>query len=258
LYKKKNDQVKIIYEWLLKIRDNGYHCKTIRLENSGENRILQYKLHTSGFGEYTAPRTPEQNGKVERGFATILGRARAMMNSAGLTSIMRARVWAESAATATLLENAMPTSRENGVPVKRFYGEQYKWFKNGNLHKFGECAVITTKFDTTPKLNNRGVIAMFLGYSENHSADTLRFMNIKTNRVIYSRGYKWLNKTWGQHFNITNVEVIFENQEDQFAEDWDNISKSSESAKNDNLNYPPNNYSSDSSSSSDDDFNDYN
>jgi hypothetical protein len=181
-----------------------------------------------------------------------------MMNSAGLTSNMRARVWAESAATATLLENVMPTSRQHGVPVKRFHGEQYKWFKNGNLHKFGECAVITTKTDTTPKLQNRGVIGMFLGYSENHSADTLRFMNIKTNRVIYSRDYKWLNKTWGQYHNIMDVEVIFENQDDQFAEDWDNISKSSESTKTTAFNNQPDYMSSDSSSSSDDDFNDYN
>jgi hypothetical protein len=94
--KKKSDQVKIIYEWLLKMRDNNFHCKTLRLDNSGENRKLEYKLHTSGFGdirfEYTSPRTPEQNGKVERGFATILGRTRSMMNSAGLTSNMRSRL----------------------------------------------------------------------------------------------------------------------------------------------------------------------
>jgi hypothetical protein len=68
--------------------DKNYHCKTLRLDNSGENRKLQHKLKTSGFGhivyEYTSPRTPEQNGKVERGFATVLGRARSMMNSAGL------------------------------------------------------------------------------------------------------------------------------------------------------------------------------
>jgi len=33
--------------------------------------------------EYTAPITPQQNGVVERAFGTILGKTRAIMNSAG-------------------------------------------------------------------------------------------------------------------------------------------------------------------------------
>ena len=33
--------------------------------------------------EYTAPGTPQQNGVVERAFATMLGKTRAIMNGAG-------------------------------------------------------------------------------------------------------------------------------------------------------------------------------
>jgi hypothetical protein len=259
--KRKNEQVKIIYEWFLEMRDKNYHCKTLRLDNSGENKKLQHKLKTSGFGhivyEYTSPRTPKQNGKVERGFATVLGRARSMMNSAGLTSNMRSRLWPEYARTATLLENAMPT-RAHGTPIVRFSGGPYKWFKINNMRKFGECAVITTKTDTTPKLNNRGIVAMFLGYSEQHSADTLRFMNIKTHRVIYSRDYMWLNKNWGQYHNITDVEIYYENKDDELAEDWDNVSKSTEDSQTNKFFFNQELSESDSSSSSDDDFNDYN
>jgi hypothetical protein len=32
--------------------------------------------------EFTAPQTPQENGKVERAFATLWGRAKAMLNSA--------------------------------------------------------------------------------------------------------------------------------------------------------------------------------
>jgi hypothetical protein len=181
-----------------------------------------------------------------------------MMNSAGLTSNMRSRLWPECASTATLLENAMPTSRAYSTPIVRFSGENYKWFNFKNLRKFGECAVITTKTATTPKLSNRGVVGMFLGYSDRHSPDTLRFMNIKTHRVIYSRDYIWLNKTWGQYHNITDVEIHFENKDDELAEDWDNISKSTAASQNGkNQNYQQFS-SSESSSSSEDDFNDYN
>jgi len=33
--------------------------------------------------EYTAPRTPQQNGLVERAFVTMLGKTRVIMNGAG-------------------------------------------------------------------------------------------------------------------------------------------------------------------------------
>ena len=33
--------------------------------------------------EYTAPGTPQQNGVIERAFATMLGKKRAIMNGAG-------------------------------------------------------------------------------------------------------------------------------------------------------------------------------
>jgi len=33
--------------------------------------------------EYAAPRTPQQNGVVERAFATMLGKTRAIMHGAG-------------------------------------------------------------------------------------------------------------------------------------------------------------------------------
>ena len=57
--------------------------------------------------EYTAPQTPQQNGIVERLFATLSGKTRAMMNHAGFTTEMRSFHWAECANTATKLEGLM-------------------------------------------------------------------------------------------------------------------------------------------------------
>jgi transposase InsO family protein len=65
--------------------------KFIRCDNAGEHqRELQVLCVKYGIQlEYTAPSTPQQNGLVERKFATDLSRANAIMESAGLTVSMR-------------------------------------------------------------------------------------------------------------------------------------------------------------------------
>jgi len=59
----------------------------IRCDNAGENRALEsvciHKELNIVF-EYTTLRTPQQNGIVERAFATMLGRTREIINGAGL------------------------------------------------------------------------------------------------------------------------------------------------------------------------------
>ena len=44
---------------------------------------------------------------VERAFETVMGKARAMMNHAGLTLAIRQQLWCEAAQTATLLDNIL-------------------------------------------------------------------------------------------------------------------------------------------------------
>ena len=51
--------------------------KFIRCDNAGENLAFEKAAKSEGLGltfEYTAPGTPQQNGKVERKFATLYGR----------------------------------------------------------------------------------------------------------------------------------------------------------------------------------------
>ena len=37
---------------------------------------------------------------------------------------------------------------------------------------------------------------MFVGYSDDHSGDVDRFLNIHTKRIIMSRDERWLNIIW--------------------------------------------------------------
>ncbi len=63
-----------------------------------------------GFGitfEYSEPGTPQQNGVVERAFATLYGHVRAMMNHACFSKKARDDLWAECDAIATKLENLL-------------------------------------------------------------------------------------------------------------------------------------------------------
>jgi transposase InsO family protein len=50
--------------------------KFIRCDNAGENTKAEAVLNKEGHGikfEFTAPGTPQQNGKVERKLATLMG-----------------------------------------------------------------------------------------------------------------------------------------------------------------------------------------
>ena len=37
---------------------------------------------------------------------------------------------------------------------------------------------------------------MFVGYADDHAGDLYRFLNVQTNRIIMSRGARWLNLLW--------------------------------------------------------------
>jgi hypothetical protein len=111
ILKTKSDQVQVLIEHIMDLEaKEGVKVKYIRCDNAGENLSLEKECKRRGLGitfEYTAPNTPQQNGKVERAFATLYGRVRAMLNQASLTSKMRGDIWTEAASTATKLENAM-------------------------------------------------------------------------------------------------------------------------------------------------------
>ena len=145
--------------------------------------------------EYTAPGTPQRNRVVERAFLTLIGRGRAMMNHARFTVKKRQEMWCEAAQTATMLDHVLVQEKGGKPPHTKFYGEDPKYAKY--LRTFGEIgmtAISSNKVGRT-KLDPRGQISMFVGYSLDHPADTYHFINLSTKRIIHSRDVKWLDKT---------------------------------------------------------------
>jgi transposase InsO family protein len=98
--KSKNEQVQVIVKHLIHItNEEKVKVAFIRRDISGENHDLQNQIkdnHPKLFCqfEFTAPDSPQQNGKVERKFTTLFGRVSAMLNEAELNWPLRHAMWA--------------------------------------------------------------------------------------------------------------------------------------------------------------------
>lgn len=88
-FKTKNGMVEPTCEQLSRWEKAGVPVKIIRCDNGGENIKLQKRIQSAAWKqnitfEFTARNTPEQNSLVEKGFDTIYGRGRAMMQNANV------------------------------------------------------------------------------------------------------------------------------------------------------------------------------
>ena len=207
--KQKSDLSDAVIPLLIELRDkNNKAARIIRCDNAGENKSLEQNCKKEGLViafEYTAPGTPQQNGVVERAFATLYGRVRAMMNEALLPKDKREGLWTEAAATATKLENIMTEEGETHCPHVKFFGELPKYARE--LKTFGEIgiAAIHENKKIRGKLDDRGRPCMFVGYAKNHAGNVYRMLNLKTNRIILTRDIIWLKKLYGEYKGITEV-----------------------------------------------------
>ena len=88
------------------------------------------------------------------------------------------------------------------------------------MRTFGEMAVIAIHEGKKmrSKLDDRGKTCMFVGYTDDHSRDVYRFLNIHTKRVTISRDVRWLNITWKHYIRKSiyarkQVELFLDEQE---------------------------------------------
>jgi transposase InsO family protein len=107
--KAKSDLPDSMFGWLQLVKKEiSLDVKCIRLDNSGENNSFHQNVQRSNYKikfAFSAPGTPQQNGKFERSFATLYGKTRSMLNSARLTTTLRQVLWASGASLAVQLEN---------------------------------------------------------------------------------------------------------------------------------------------------------
>ena len=122
--KAKSDLAQTVIHFLYTMRHRGTPVKYIRLDNSGENRSLQQqttKLFMNLQYEYTAPGTPQQNGRVERKFAILYEYMRSFLNTANVPQSLRQVLWAEAANHATDVINGLITHKNKIPPYNKHF-----------------------------------------------------------------------------------------------------------------------------------------
>ena len=149
----KDDLPQVMLQWLKQITSQ---VKCFRCDNAGENKSFQSLLKKKWKYyikfEYTAPNTPQQNGKIERKFATLYGRIRFVLNAAGSPAFLRSRLWSYAAKCVTQLENTIVDS-STMTASEKLTGSNTKWFKN-LVRTFGEIGITYNNQKIKGKLDN--------------------------------------------------------------------------------------------------------
>jgi hypothetical protein len=107
---------------------HGITIKYIRCDDAGEKTKLEEACLKEGLRilfEYTAPGTPQRNGRVEQKFTTLYGQVRATMDHAGLSKKLCKGLWAECAHTATMIENMIVTPTKPVSSNSQFFEKEH-------------------------------------------------------------------------------------------------------------------------------------
>lgn len=229
-YSTKDGMVEPTCATLNKWKQDGHGAKFIRLDDAGENKLLQkradgkdWKLNVKF--EFTGRNTPQRNHLAELGFASLANKGRAMMVDANVPLETRYKLFREAFGTATKLD-ALVVVEIDGVKAtryKHFFGVNPDYA--AHLRTWGEAGTVTVKSKFTPKVNDRGVQCMFIGYSDDHPGDVYRMWNPKTGGVHNSRDVIWLKRMFYQN----------EVTEDPIPDDWESNVESGESVPTDDV-----------------------
>lgn len=223
----KSDMVEPTCEQLYKWDKEGLKVTHLRMDNAGENKSLKQRMESKDWKlqivcEFTARDTPQQNSLAEVGFATLSNRGRALMHRANLTMPERYLLATEALQCATLLDGLVVLTI-NGVTQTRYehWNGKIPAFAK-HLRTWGEAGTVKVKTSTSPKLHDKGVHCMFVGYATDHSGDTYRMYDPTTNRVRITRDVIWLQRMFRQK-PVNTKELTTDALDIEFTEDASQI-----------------------------------
>ena len=209
-YESKNGMVEKTCERFHRWKLAGHPVKFVRQDNAGENRLLQARSDSAAWKlgvmfEYTARDTPQQNHLAELAFATLINKSRAMLAAANIPGSLRYKLWKEAISTATDLDGLMVNDVNGKVKSKyeHAFGKNPKFASH--LRTWGEAGTVKTKKTGTPKLSDRGVICVFIGYAKDHDGDCYKMWNPDTNGVHTTRDIIWLRRMYYRKDYVMDV-----------------------------------------------------
>ena len=189
-------------------KEAGKEVKVLRMDNAGENTELVKQMNSKAWKlyptiEFTARDTPQQNHLAEIGFTTLYNRGRAMMIAAGIPRDKRYLVGHKAFETATKLDGLIPVEVNGTIKprIEHWSGKVPDYSKH--LRVWGEAGTVKTRTKTTPKIEDRGVTCMLVGYADNHTGDCYEMLNWETKRIMLTRDVIWLNR---MYFSQTGAE----------------------------------------------------
>jgi hypothetical protein len=233
IYLTKSGMIEPTAEKLSNWHQQGKGLKYLRMDNAGENIMLEKRIKSSDWKlpitiEYTARDTPQQNSRVEVGFATIAGRARALMAAANIPKDKRIIYMSEAIRHATDLDGLIPVEIEDVTKSRysHFFEKDPSWIRS--MHTWGEAGTVTLKNRKFhPKETDRGKTCIFIGHSAEHSYDTCRMADPNTGRVHTTRDIIWLHRMFypmpttnaaAEQQQIEQVEADEEEEADEVEE----------------------------------------
>ena len=153
---------------------------------------------------------------AEVAFYALANKARAAMHQANLPMEMRFRLFGEIFTTITLLDG-LTIIEVDGLKQSRYehvFKKKPKFVKY--LRTIGEAGTVKITSDTTPKLQDRGIHCIFVGYSLNHPEGCYRMYDPATHRVRQSHDVVWLHRMFYEKRN-NNAEL---NTKDVSVGNW--------------------------------------
>ncbi|KAL1192983.1 Retrovirus-related Pol polyprotein from transposon TNT 1-94 [Cardamine amara subsp. amara] len=162
----------------LQLENEKWGIKIIRSDHDGkfQNELFDLFYNSHGIAhQYSALRTPEQNGVVERKNRTLQEMARAMMHGNNVAK----HLWAEAVNTACYIINKVYVKKgTNMTPYELWKG---KTPSVSYFHIFGCTYYILNDKDQLGKCDAKNDEGMFLGYSGTSTA--FRVFNRRTHMV---------------------------------------------------------------------------
>jgi len=217
-------------------RQTGLKIKTIRSDNGLEYNNQQMK----GFNqerdirhEFSAPYTPQSNGRAEREIRTLVECARTMLIDSGLPE----ELWSEAIHCAAYVLNRT-ASKDKKTPFEL-------WFKRkpnvSRIRIFGSIAFMTIPNVQKKKWDERSRKLILVGYDQ--ESQNYRFWDIESRRIQIARDvvirdgimYTDAKKTNTYNFWLPHEEEIQKGVVDQAADRHSDHSKDSTSEEENNF-----------------------
>jgi hypothetical protein len=195
----KSGMIEPTCEQLHRWKTSGHGVKSIRMDNAKENLSLQKRSNSSDWKlgidfELTARNTPQQNHLAELAFSHLTNLGRALMNHANVPLLWRYKLFAKAFKTVTILDG-LRVIELDGVKATRYEhwcGANPDFTRH--LRTWGEAGTVNLKSKATPKIADRGIQCMFVGYSTDHTSDCYEMWDPVTGGVHTTRDIIWLKR----------------------------------------------------------------